>query len=191
MSERQCDTMKILPLALILIGMFLIGGFVFIWFGVFNVAATEQHSELTLWLISVVRDRSIAERATSPPKPSLKDPQRLKAGFRSYHTMCAVCHSVPGHKASPTRQGLNPKPPRLYTKQVQRRSDTELYWIIEHGIRMTGMPAFGSTHGPEEIWGLVEFIRQLPELSPQQYQAMVTAEGFQDEIIDADEHHED
>ena len=90
MSERRCDTMKILPFALILIGMLLIGGFVFIWFGVFNVAATEQHSELTLWLISVVRDRSIAERATSPSEPSLKDPQRLKAGFRSYHTMCAV-----------------------------------------------------------------------------------------------------
>ena len=131
--------MKILPLALICAGVLLIGGFVFIWFGIFNVAATEQHSDLTLWLISVVRDRSIAVRATSPSEPSLKDPQRVNGGFRSYHTMCAVCHSVPGHKASPTRKGLNPKPPRLYAKQVQRRSDTELYWIIKHGIRMTGM----------------------------------------------------
>lgn len=183
--------MKSLPLSLILAGVLLIGGGVFVWFGIFNVAATEQHSELTLWLISVVRDRSIAVHATSPPEPLLKDPRLLRAGFRSYHTMCAVCHSVPGHKASPTRKGLNPKPPRLYAKQVQRRSDTELYWIIEHGIRMTGMPAFGTTHGPEEIWALVGFVRQLPELSPRQYQAMVTAEGFQDEMADADEHQED
>lgn len=183
--------MKILALALICGGVLLIGGFVFIWFGIFNVAATEQHSDLTLWLISFVRDRSIAVRATNPSEPSLTDSRRIKAGFRSYHTMCAVCHSVPGHKASPTRKGLNPKPPRLYAKQVQRRSDTELYWIIEHGIRMTGMPAFGPTHSPEEIWGLIAFLRQLPEISPQQYQAMVTAEGFQDEMADADEHQDD
>jgi hypothetical protein len=56
---------------------------------------------------------------------------------------------------------------------------------------MTGMTEVGSTHSPEEIWGLVGFVRQLPELSPQQYQAMVTAEGFQDEMADADKLHED
>jgi mono/diheme cytochrome c family protein len=177
--------MKIFVVLLVLL---LVGVFVFVWFGAFNVAATEKHSDLTLWLISLVRDRSIAVRATaSPPEPSLVDPQRIKAGFRSYHTMCATCHSAPGRKSSPVRKGLNPKPPRLYSQQVQRRSSAELYWIIEHGMRMTGMPAFGPTHNSEKIWSLVAFVRQLPHLSPQEYQAMVQAEGLMDEMSDADE----
>ena len=177
--------MRIYVVVLVLL---LVGVFVFVWFGAFNVAATEKHSDLTLWLISLVRDRSIAMRATaSPPEPSLVDPQRIKAGFRSYHTMCATCHSGPGRKPSPVRKGLNPKPPRLYSQQVQRRSNAELYWIIEHGMRMTGMPAFGPTHSSEKIWSLVAFVRQLPHLSPQEYQAMVQVEGLMDEMSDADE----
>ena len=172
----------------VLLVLLLVGAFVLVWFGAFNVAATQQHSDLTLWLISLVRDRSIAMRATaSPPEPSLMDQQRIKAGLRSYHTMCTICHSAPGRKSSPVRKGLNPKPPRLYSQQVQQRSNAELYWIIEHGIRMTGMPAFGPTHSSEKIWNLVAFVRQLPQLSAQQYQAMVQAEGLSDEMSDADE----
>jgi mono/diheme cytochrome c family protein len=173
----------------LLIGLilFLFVGIFVVWFGVFNVAATEQHGKLALWVISVVRDRSIAVRATaSPPEPSLTDAQRIKTGFRSYHTMCAVCHSAPGRQSSPVRQGLNPKPPRLYSKEVQRRSNAELYWIIQHGMRMTGMPAFGPTHSSEKIWSLLAFMRELPKLSPQQYKAMVKAEGLSDEMADAD-----
>ena len=101
--------------------------------------------------------------------------------------MCVVCHSAPGRKASPTRKGLNPKPPRLYAQQVQKRSNAELYWIIEHGIRMTGMPAFGPTHRPEAIWSLIAFFRRLPTLSSEQYQAMVNAAGLPDEMADVDE----
>jgi mono/diheme cytochrome c family protein len=175
--------MRIIHVVLIL----LIVGFYFVWFGAFNVAATEQHSDLTLWAISVVRDRSIAVRATaSPPEPPLADLQRIKTGFRSYHTMCTVCHSAPGRESSPVRQGLNPKPPRLYSKGVQERSNAELYWIIQNGLRMTGMPAFGPTHNSEKIWNLLAFIRELPKLSPQQYKAMAKAEGLSDEMADAD-----
>jgi mono/diheme cytochrome c family protein len=66
-------------------------------------------------------------------------------------------------------------------------SNEAMYWSIEHGIRMTGMPAFGPTHSQEKIWGLVAFVRQLPKLSPQQYSALVTTEGLPEEIMDADE----
>src|SRR5438309_5514697 len=144
--------MRILLVGLVL---FLFVSFFVVWFGDFNVAATEQHSKLALWVISIVRDRSIAVRAAaSPPEPSLADVQRIKTGFRSYHTMCTVCHSAPGRQPSPVRQGLNPKPPRLQSKEAQRRSNAELYWIIQHGMRMTGMPAFGPTHSAEKygIW---------------------------------------
>jgi mono/diheme cytochrome c family protein len=176
-----------------LLVLLLIGVLLLIWFGAFNVAATEQHSDLTLWLISFVRDRSIAVRASASQSiPSLIDPELITNGFRSYHSMCVACHSAPGRKSSPLRQGLNPTPPKLDSQRVQRRSNTELYWIIQHGIRMTGMPAFGPSHRPEAIWALVGFIRQLPNITPQQYQDMVQAsELTEDQAVTEDEGHEE
>jgi mono/diheme cytochrome c family protein len=173
--------------------LLLIGALLFIWFGAFNVSATERHNDLTLWLISFVRDRSIAVRASAPqPMPSLINPELVKNGFRRYHSMCVTCHSAPGRKPNPVRRGLNPKPPKLDSQRVQRRSNTELYWIIEHGIRMTGMPAFGPTHRPEAIWALVGFIRQLPNITPQQYQDMVqAAELTVDQAETEEEGHEE
>jgi mono/diheme cytochrome c family protein len=183
-------SMRIFTTILILLVIAIVG---FVWFGVFNVAATEQHSDFTLSLIAIVRDRSIAMRATAPqPPPTLTDPELIKKGFASYHTMCSICHSAPGRKASPIRRGLNPKPPKLDSRQVQHRNDTELYWIIEHGMRMTGMPAFGPTHRPEAIWSLVAFVRELPKITPQQYQEMIHAAGLkEDEAADSDQTPED
>jgi mono/diheme cytochrome c family protein len=178
---------------LILVVLLVVGIFVVVWFGLYNVAATARHSDFTLSLITIVRDRSIATRADAPPSmPSLTDPDLLRKGFRSYHTMCVMCHSAPGRQSTPIRRGLNPKPPKLDSQQVQHRSDTELYWIVEHGFRMTGMPAFGPSHKPEEIWSLVAFIRQLPKITPQQYHDMVQAAGLkEDEGVTEDQGHAD
>src|SRR2546427_12548652 len=102
--------MRILLVGLVL---FLFVSFFVVWFGAFNVAATEQHSKLALWVISIVRDRSIAVRAAaSPPEPSLADVQLIKSGFRSFHTMFTVCHSAPGWQPSPVRQVIIPKSTR-------------------------------------------------------------------------------
>jgi mono/diheme cytochrome c family protein len=174
---------------LALLVLLVIASFLFIWFGLFNVAATAQHSDVTLALISMARNRSIAIHATAPQSmPSLIDPEVVKNGFRRYHTMCVVCHSAPGRKATPIRRGLNPKPPKLDVQQVQRRSNAELYWIVAHGIRMSGMPAFGPSHRPEEIWALVAFLRQLPEITRQQYHDMVQAAGLSEDEDFTDDH---
>src|SRR5206468_10982286 len=115
--------------------LLVLGVFLFVWLGVFNVAATEKHSKLTLQLISLVRDRSIAVRAIAlPAAPPLTDPQLIKTGFRSYHTMCITCHSAPGRKATPIRTGLNPKPQRLDSKANPELSHDALYWSIYQGI---------------------------------------------------------
>jgi hypothetical protein len=62
-------------------------------------------------------------------------------------------------------KGLYPKPPDLRLPETQKLSDGELFWIIENGIRFTGMPAFGGTHGSQDDWKLVLFIRHLPQLT--------------------------
>jgi mono/diheme cytochrome c family protein len=90
--------------------------------------------------------------------------------------MCVSCHGAPGVDASPVGEGLNPPAPDLTLARIQERSDGELFWLVQNGIRMTGMPAFGPTHRDEEIWEIVAFLRHLPELTPEEEKALASKE---------------
>jgi mono/diheme cytochrome c family protein len=148
--------------------------------GFLNVAATQGHSDLIRWLLATVRDQSIKAGSRSVSAPDLSDARLAEKGFQSYHTMCIVCHAPPGRKPSSIRQGLNPRPPYLYRERTQQRSDAELFWIVKHGIKMTGMPAFGPTHSDDDLWAVVAFLRRLPKLSPGEYAKLVKAAGLPD-----------
>ena len=83
------------------------------------------------------------------------------------------------------RPGMNPKPPLLW--KMKDEDPREQFWTIKHGIRMSGMPAWGKTHSDEEIWALVAFLQKLPRLTPEQYRAM-TAASSEHHHMDMDEH---
>lgn len=160
------------------IGILLTAGMaVFVWSGAYNVAASEPHSALVQWLLATVRDRSIATRSQSRSIPDLTDPDRMRAGIRSYQAMCQVCHGRPGEESPPIREGLNPQPPKLDSERIRKRTDAELFWVIKNGIRMTGMPAFGKTHKDEDLWSIIAFVRRLPNMRPEEYTAMVKEAG--------------
>ena len=91
--------------------------------------------------------------------------------------MCVTCHGSPGTPASEIGQGLSPYPPELANETLEA-SDAELFWVIKNGIRMTGMPAFGLTHEDEDLWAVVAFLKTLPRLSQQEYQAMAEKAGI-------------
>jgi len=149
----------------------IISVFTVIYRGTFNVAATEHHSKLTRWILAATRESSIEKRAAGIEIPDLKDENKLKDGFRSYREMCAVCHTPPGGEDSPIAQGLNPRAPNLAC-EADELSDAELFWVIKNGIRMTGMPAWGVTHGDKEIWDVVAFVKTLPKMTAEQYKEM-------------------
>ena len=73
------------------------------------------------------------------------------------------------------RQGLYPKPPNL--AEPRERQPAESFWIIKHGIKMSGMPAWGVTHDDDSIWGLVAFLQQLPTLDAEGYRALTGSGG--------------
>jgi ketosteroid isomerase-like protein/mono/diheme cytochrome c family protein len=149
----------------------------FVYGGVFNVAADETHWGVTLRVIEAVRERSIAMRARDVgTSPSLDEPQLIAAGAREYAEMCTSCHLAPGMKETEIRAGLYPQPPNL-VEHGSHRSPGQTFWIIKHGLKMTGMPAWGRTHDDQRIWGMVAFIRKLPELSPEAYQELVGERG--------------
>jgi hypothetical protein len=82
--------------------------------------------------------------------------------------MCVACHGAPGKERDEVGRGLMPQPPAL-AKTAPTWSNGELFWILKHGVKMTGMPAFGPTHSDERLWSMVAFLRRLPNLTPEQY----------------------
>ena len=161
---------------------------VFVWSGVYNVSAKVPHWSITFWFLEKVRVQSISAQSRTTATLSSENPERINIGFRNYHAMCRFCHGAPGYSQTQVAKGLYPKPPEYKSKNVQRWSDAELYWIIENGIKMTGMPAFGPTHSKDELWGIVAFVRHLPNLIPKEYQALVKKAGFNEE--EEDHHHD-
>ena len=142
----------------------------FAYSGSYDVAADQPHWELTSQVIAEVRERSVAVRAESVTVPNLADPALIALGAEHYAGMCTGCHLAPGMGDNEMRQGLYPKPPDLTERRD--RSPAQSFWIIKHGIKMSGMPAWGVTHDDEAIWGLVAFVQQLPTLDAAGYAAL-------------------
>jgi mono/diheme cytochrome c family protein len=167
--------MKIWLTTLLIAGALVASALVFVYAGIFNVAADAPHSAFAYSIMETVRSRSIATRARDVRQPSLDDAALIETGARHYAAMCSGCHRAPDRpNESELRVGLYPKPPDL-TKRIQA-SPSEEFWAIKHGIKMSGMPAWGMTHDDSSIWGLVAFLQKLPELTPPQYQALAKTE---------------
>jgi mono/diheme cytochrome c family protein len=168
---------KIISTIFVIIILAAAGGAYFIFSGTYNVAATNQDPEWMNWALSETREQSIERRSEDviPPADTvLNDPKTIREGYEHYNEMCVVCHGAPGVEAGEARQGLNPKPP-LLAKVAGGTSVREMFWVIKHGIKMTGMPAWGPTHSDDKIWSIVAFVKKLPGMSPEEYKAM--AEG--------------
>ncbi len=99
---------------------------------------------------------------------------------------CAVCHGNDGKGQTAFGKGLYPRPPDLSAPATQDLSDGELFYVIENGVRFTGMPAFGGEGPPALTWHLVTFIRHLPSLTPEEKAALARGRG--DEEHDQGEH---
>lgn len=144
-----------------------------VYTGAFSVAADEPHSGLTVRLLETARESSVARGARDIAVPgNLADAKVIASGAGEYAEMCTGCHLAPGMKETEMRAGLYPRPPELAATGAQR-SAAEQFWIIKHGIKMTGMPAWGLTHDDERLWSLVAFLQKLPGLSEADYRALV------------------
>jgi Cytochrome C oxidase, cbb3-type, subunit III len=151
--------------------------------GSFDVAADKPHSQPVFWLMDTVRERSIAVRAAGIEAPSdLADSKRIASGAAQYDEMCSLRHLAPGMKRTEISRGLYPRAPELRRKSSL--TPAEQFWVVKHGLKMTGMPAWGVTHNDELLWDVVAVLRKLPELSAEQYQALVkSAPKTHDEMM--------
>lgn len=146
--------------------------------GMAEVAATAPHSRPVEWLLATARERSIAARASDLAVPPLDDPRLLRRGIVLYDRHCVACHGAPGVDPSPWAWGLNPFPPSLHDAREPTPGHAErTFWVIDNGVRMTGMPAFGVALSEDEMWAVTAVVERLRELSAEEYAAMVLAGG--------------
>lgn len=170
-------------LAVALIGVGAIAGFV--WSGLYNIGADDHHTQVVFATLQELRENSIRVRSADLKVPNLDDEQLVLKGAGQYAAMCTGCHLAPGMRGSELREGLYPMPPELAKERVDPR---RAFWIIKHGIKMSGMPAWGQTHDDPTIWSMVAFLRKLPDLTPEQYKAIV-AKAPPDDDMDMDMDH--
>jgi mono/diheme cytochrome c family protein len=125
--------------------------------------------------METVRDRSIAGHASGIAVPELDDESLIRAGAGNYDAMCTGCHLKPGLEKTEQSDGLYPAPPDLSHDRID--DPAAAFWVIKHGIKMTGMPAWGKSMDDEYIWGMVAFLQQLPDMSRDRYDELVKTSG--------------
>ena len=171
------------------VAVVVVGLFAFISLGAYNIAADAPHSRLVQDLIEYARERSIEVRAAGIEVPNLDDPKRIAAGGAEYAEMCSSCHLAPGMERTEISQGLYPRAPEL-SRGIDL-SAAEEFWVVKHGIKLTGMPAWGTTHDDELLWDVVAFLQKLPTLSAAEYQAIVkSAPESHEQMMHGDTMHE-
>ena len=121
-----------------------------------------------------VRSFAIPGRDRARSNPVARSEEAVLAGLEHFADHCAICHANDGSGMSDFGRGLFPPPPDLRAAPTQQLSDGELFYIVENGVRFTGMPAFGTdtAEGEDESWKLVHFIRRLPQLSERELERM-------------------
>jgi hypothetical protein len=125
-------------------------------------SAMEEMLARNVWHLSIPSDARAMRNPLPPSEEYLKD---ARLHFADH---CAICHANDGSGDALFGRGLYPKPPDLRQAATQNRSDGELFWIIENGVRFTGMPSFASHGMGDDSWKLVLFIRRLPHLTAEE-----------------------
>jgi hypothetical protein len=155
--------------------VFIVAGITFFLLsGSYNVGADSPHWKITSWLLEEARERSVAMHSKNIVSPSFSDPMLQELGFPHFHEMCRQCHGAPGYQRDEFAEGLYPSPPSLNDPDIQHELNaSEMFWIVKHGLKMTGMPRFGKSHTDNQIWGIIAIAKELPELDNAAYGEMV------------------
>ena len=150
-----------------------VGGFV--WSGIYNVGADDEHLRPTTAVLRTMRERSIIRHTRDIKVPDLRDAALIRQGAGNYDSMCTGCHLAPGMAGTELSKGLYPAPPNFSAGEAV--NPAHAFWVTKHGIKASGMPAWGRSMEDNYIWGMVAFMQQLPELGAEEYRAMVASSG--------------
>ncbi len=144
----------------------------FVWSGLYNVAASSSHWEITNWILERIRVESVDTWSSFVGKPPpLDDAERIRLGAAHFEGGCTPCHSRPGARANAIAESMLPVPPPL-SGSIDELDDEEIFWIVKHGLKFTAMPAWPSQSRDDEVWAVTAFLLRLPDLSSRDYREL-------------------
>lgn len=133
-----------------------------------GLSARSTPTAMEAMMARKVRHLSIPASARAQQDSVAASEENLRDARVHFADHCAICHGNDGSGDTMIGRGLYPKPPDLRLDETQKLSDGELFWIIENGVRFTGMPAFSSQGMQDDSWKLVRFIHHLPQLTAEE-----------------------
>ena len=145
-----------------------------VWFARQGVTATATPGPIEIAAARTARHWLVPASARSTPNPEPATADTLQSGLAHWADHCASCHGNDGSGDTAMGRGLYPKAPDMRRPATQDLSDGELFYLIEHGVKLTGMPAWGvgTPEGVRASWHLVQVIRRLPALTDDEITAM-------------------
>lgn len=151
----------------------LLGAYVVLQSGLIPANADAKPGGLELWAAGKSLQATLRKEAPKGPNPVALTEANLIDGISLYGQHCAICHGTAAGtaSASPIAKGLYPAPPQLATEGVEDDPEGVSYWKIRHGIRLTGMPSWGSSLSDRQIWTLALFLKHMDKLPPKAQQA--------------------
>lgn len=152
-----------------------VGGFLVAASGVVPIKASSGHWPITAWLLHFSMRRSVATHTIGMTVPALDDPDLVLRGGGHYETGCRPCHGSPDFQQPRIAQRMTPYPPYL-PPVIPTWEPGELFYIVKHGVKFTGMPAWPALHRDDEVWSMVAFLRTLPGLDAAAYRRLVDGE---------------
>jgi mono/diheme cytochrome c family protein len=158
----------------IVIGVAAVAGAGLVYLRSSGLSARADAGSVEVSIARRARSFAIPSSARARQNPISRSPEVLAEGMSHYADHCATCHANDGSGETEIGQGLFPKAPDMRLAATQQMTDGELFYVIEHGIRFTGMPAWstGTAAGEESTWHLVHFLRHLPQLTMSELEAM-------------------
>ncbi|MBS7457230.1 c-type cytochrome [Coralloluteibacterium stylophorae] len=144
------------------------------WSGAINIAASSGHWPVTAWFLHWTMRNSARTWSTVQAPDEPLDDGGLVSAAGHFARSCAACHGAPGAAPSPVMQGATPEAPDLAATAAEW-SDAELFWIVRHGVKYTGMPAWPAQDRDDEVRRMAAFVRRLPGMSTDEYRGLVGA----------------
>lgn len=141
--------------------------------GLVPIKASTGHWPITERVLQYAMRRAVATQSLlAPPVPrDLESVEMVARGAAHYELGCRFCHGAPGNSVPPVPQAMTPHPPPL-SERVPRLAARELFFIVKHGVKFTGMPAWPVATRDDEVWSMVSFLRRLPEVSVDEYRLL-------------------
>lgn len=158
------------------LGILALGGALALTIGLVPIKASPGHWSITTAILEFAKERAVWTQSLTAPDLELEESWLVLKGAGHYESGCKPCHGSPGRPMPAIPAAMTPRPPELGARSKQY-DDRELFFIVKHGIKFTGMPAWPAEGREDEVAAMVAFLRAYPDLDAAEYHLLAFGPG--------------